>query len=199
MNERQTLKQYSTYDNKITLQNVLDIIASYGGVEKADGRGSSNDCFGIEYILDDPDFNYDLTICFDGTVIESTLDANEVSENHTYIGLSVEDVLVLSKALDYDLVLYQGKLYSTSIDPTITDLDDNYVEFIQLEGRTVIVGTYKGIIISPEEFRKKIQEESKSWLIIDEVLLNHVFKNSFDYIEVKEQNDDGSFDSYYEL
>ena len=193
MNERQTLKQYSTYDNKITLQNVLDIIASYGGVEKADGRGSSNDCFGIEYILDDPDFNYDLTICFDGTVIESTLDANEVSENHTYIGLSVEDVLVLSKALDYDLVLYQGKLYSTSIDPTITDLDDNYVEFIQLEGRTVIVGTYKGIIISPEEFRKKIQEESKSWLIIDEVLLNHVFKNSFDYIEVKEQNDDGSF------
>ena len=163
MNKRQTLKQYSTSDNKITLQNVLDIIASYGGVEKADASGSGDDCFGIEYILDHPDFNYDLTICFDGTVIESTLDANEVSENHTYIGLSVEDVLVLSKALDYDLVLYQGKLYSTSIDPTITDLDDNYVEFIQLEGRTVIVGTYKGIItdyISPEEFRKKIQEES---------------------------------------
>ena len=199
MNKRQTLKQYSTSDNKITLQNVLDIIASYGGVEKADASGSGDDCFGIEYILDQPDFNYDLTICFDGTVIESTLDANEVSENHTYIGLSVEDVLVLSKALDYDLVLYQGKLYSTSIDPTITDLDDNYVEFIQLEGRTVIVGTYKGIIISPEEFRKKIQEESKSWLIIDEVLLNHVFKNSIDYIEVKEQNDDGSFDSYCEL
>lgn len=34
MNERQTLKQYSTYDNKITLQNVLDIIASYGGLKK---------------------------------------------------------------------------------------------------------------------------------------------------------------------
>ncbi len=165
MNERQTLKQYSTYDNKITLQNVLDIIASYGGVEKADGRGSGNDCFGIEYILDDPDFNYDLTICFDGTVIESTLDANEVSEKHTYIGLSVEDVLVLSKALDYDLVIYQGKLYTTGINPTITDLDDNYVEFIQLEDRTVIVGTYKGVItdyMCPEEFRKKIQEESEN-------------------------------------
>ena len=36
MNERQTLKQYSTSGNKITLQNVLDIVASYGGVEKAD-------------------------------------------------------------------------------------------------------------------------------------------------------------------
>ena len=165
MNERQTLKQYSTYDNKITLQNVLDIIASYGGVEKADGRGSGNDCFGIEYILDDPDFNYDLTICFDGTVIESTLDANEVSEKHTYIGLSVEDVLVLSKALDYDLVIYQGKLYTTCISPTITDLDDNYVQFIQLEDRKVIVGTYKGVItdyMCPEEFRKKIQKESEN-------------------------------------
>ena len=174
MNERQTLKQYSTYDNKITLQNVLDIIASYGGVEKADGRGSGNDCFGIEYILDDPDFNYDLTICFDGTVIESTLDANEVSEKHTYIGLSVEDVLVLSKALDYDLVIYQGKLYTTGINPTITDLDDNYVEFIQLEDRTVIVGTYKGVItdyVSPEEFRKKIQEESENWLITNQYWL----------------------------
>ena len=174
MNERQTLKQYSTYDNKITLQNVLDIIASYGGVEKADGRGSGNDCFGIEYILDDPDFNYDLTICFDGTVIESTLDANEVSEKHTYIGLSVEDVLVLSKALDYDLVIYQGKLYTTGINPTITDLDDNYVEFIQLKDRLVIVGTYKGIItnyVSPEEFRKKIQEESENWLITNQYWL----------------------------
>ena len=165
MNERQTLKQYSTSDNKITLQNVLDIIASYGGVEKADGTGSGDDCFGIEYILDDPDFNYDLTICFDGTVIESTLDANDVSEKHTYIGLSVEDVLVLSKTLDYDLVLYQGKLHSTEINASITDLDDNYVEFIQLKDRLVIVGTYKGIItnyVSPEEFRKKIQEESEN-------------------------------------
>ena len=165
MNGRQTLKQYSTSDNKITLQNVLDIIASYGGVEKADGTGSGNDYFSVEYILDKPDFDYDLTICFDGTVIESTLDANAVSEKHTYIGLSVEDVLVLSKALDYDLVLYQGKLHSTEINASITDLDDNYVEFIQLKDRLVIVGTYKGVItdyMCPEEFRKKIQEESEN-------------------------------------
>ena len=174
MNERQTLKQYSTSGNKITLQNVLDIVASYGGVEKADGTGSGNDYFSVEYILDKPDFNYDLTICFDGTVIESTLDANDVSEKHTYIGLSVEDVLVLSKALDYDLVLYQGKLHSTEINASITDLDDNYVEFIQLKDRLVIVGTYKGIItnyVSPEEFRKKIQEESENWLITNQYLL----------------------------
>ena len=57
MNERQTLKQYSTSGNKITLQNVLDIVASYGGVEKADWIGSGNDYFSVEYILDKPDFN----------------------------------------------------------------------------------------------------------------------------------------------
>ena len=55
------------------------------------------------------------------------------------------------------------------------------------------------VVIGDEGITEYLKSLTFIQKIIDEILLNHVFKNSIDYIEVKEQNDDGSFDSYYEL
>lgn len=162
MNKRLTLKQLSVEGNKITLQNVLDILKSYGGIEAADSTGDGDDCFGVEFMLDDPDFTYDITVCYDGTVIESILDENEQSSTSTFTGLSINDVVIVSGEMGRQLIKYQDKLYATSISPFITDLEDNYIEYIQLGDQLVIVGTYNGIItdyVPAKDLREQAGEE----------------------------------------
>ena len=164
---RKTLKDFATADNKITLQNVLDVIESLGGMEESDGCGFGDDCFGPTFLLDDPYLDYDLLICFDGTVIEEVTDGEDSkSVKEKYSGLSREDIITLAEITEYGpLIDYQGEFYSPEIDPYITDINDNLLEFIKVEEHILIIGPLRDSLVpylSASEWRKKIEEENSA-------------------------------------
>lgn len=55
------------------------------------------------------------------------------------------------------------------------------------------------VVIGDEGIREYLEEQTFTERIIMEVLKNHEYITTIDVIIVKEQNEDGSFDSYNEL
>jgi len=55
------------------------------------------------------------------------------------------------------------------------------------------------VVIGDEGIQKYLEEKTFTERVIIEVIKNREYKTSIDIIFIKEQNKDGSFDSYYEL
>lgn len=74
--------------------------------------GNGDDCFGWALRVDDNTV-YDLTICFNGEVVEKFFHNGVVSEQETHL-LNVEQVMYLSENYDEDnfkyLIVVDGKI-----------------------------------------------------------------------------------------
>lgn len=55
------------------------------------------------------------------------------------------------------------------------------------------------VVISDEGIEEYLKEQTFIERVIDQVLKNHEYVSTIDIIFVKEQNENGSFDSYNEL
>lgn len=66
--------------------------------------GDGNDCFGWAFRYND-DTTYDITVCFDGTVIEKFFIDGVISEQETQL-LSVEDVMHVCEKYENELYQY---------------------------------------------------------------------------------------------
>ena len=101
------LKTLPTTANELTAK-IEDVFINFKCIE--DGNGY--DCFGWTFLIDDSTV-YDLTICFNGEVVEKFFHNGVVSQQETHL-LNVEQVMYLSETYDKDnfeyLIVTDGKI-----------------------------------------------------------------------------------------